>query len=53
MTRHSQPQHRRLCPHLAAAALWMKTDNFNTRRGKARVIYARGHDSVLDDFLAL
>jgi hypothetical protein len=53
MTRHSQSQHRQLCPHLAAAALWTKTGNFNTRRGKARVIYARAHGPAMDDFLAL
>jgi hypothetical protein len=53
MTRHTQTQSRQLCPHLAAAALWMKKGSYNTRRGKARVIYARAHGSALDDFLAL
>jgi hypothetical protein len=53
MTRLAQTQPRDLCPHLAAAALWMTKKPLSTRRGKARKLYARGFVPAVDDLLAL
>jgi hypothetical protein len=48
-----QPQPRPLCPHLAAAVLWMSKSNRSTRRGKSKVRYARACGHAADDLLAL
>ena len=48
-----QPQSRPLCPHLAAAVLWMSKGNGSTRLGKARIRYARALGAPADDLLAL
>ena len=53
MTRQSQPQSRQLCPHLAAAALWMSKPTRSTRRGTGKIRYARAFGSAMDDLLAL
>jgi hypothetical protein len=53
MTRISQLQNRPLCPHLAAAALWMSRDSTKVRRGKGKIGYARIWAPAADDFLAL
>ena len=53
MTQQSQPQTRPLCPHLAAAVLWMSKGNGTTRRGKTRIRYARAYGPAADDLLAL
>ena len=53
MTQQSRPQPRALCPHLAAAVLWMSKTNATTRRGKSGTRYARAYGSALDDLLAL
>lgn len=51
MSQQSRSQSRELCPHLAAAVLWMSKSSPKTRRGK-RPIYARAHPG-LDHLLAL
>lgn len=52
MTQNSNP--RPLCPHLAAAALWMTKHAQITRGGKAaRVAYARTLGAAADELLAL
>jgi hypothetical protein len=53
MTRQSQIHERPLCPHLAAAVLWMSKSNRSTRRGKPRIRYARAYGQATDDLLAL
>ena len=53
MTQKSQPQSRQLCPHLAAAVLWMSKPTRSTRRGKGKIRFARAIGSGMDDFLAL
>jgi hypothetical protein len=53
MTQQLQSQPRPLCPHLAAAALWMSKSNGSTRRGKTRIRYARAYVPGADDLLAL
>ena len=53
MKQQTQPQTRPLCPHLAAAALWMSKSNRSTRRGKTRIRYARAQGHAMDDLLAL
>jgi hypothetical protein len=50
----TRTQHIRLCPHLAAAALWATKRTRIRRNGKPRVYYARAiGGSAMDDFLAL
>lgn len=52
MTQITHP--RPLCPHLAAASLWMTKHTQITRRGKAaRVAYARTLGAAADELLAL
>ena len=47
-------QIRPLCPHLAAAALWVTKRPRIRRNGKPRVYYARTLGGpAMDDFLAL
>ena len=53
MTQQPQSQPRPLCPHLAAAALWMSKSSRSTRRGKTRIRYARAQGQAMDDLLAL
>jgi len=53
MTQHTRPQPRELCPHLAAAVLWMSKPTRSIRRGKGKIRYARAYGSGMDDFLAL
>ena len=53
MTQQSQSQPRPLCPHLAAASLWMSKRPSTTRRGKIRIRYARAFGPAADDLLAL
>jgi hypothetical protein len=53
MTEQPQPQTRPLCPHLAAAVLWMSKSNGATRRGKTRIRCARAIGAAADDLLAL
>jgi hypothetical protein len=53
MTQHPQPQPPALCPHLAAAVLWMSKTTRSTRRGKPRIRYARAVSPPVDDLLAL
>jgi len=53
MNQQPQPQSRELCPHLAAAVLWMSKPTRSTRRGKGKVRYARAFASGMDDLLAL
>ena len=53
MTQQTQPQSRDLCPHLAAAVLWMSKPSRSTRRGKSKVRYARAFGARMHDFLAL
>lgn len=48
-----QPQPRPLCPHLAAAALWMSKRPSTTRQGKTRIRYARAFGPAADHLLAL
>ena len=50
-TRTTAPQ---LCPHLAAASLWMsKTTRTVRPSGKPRIRYARAFGPGVDDLLAL
>jgi hypothetical protein len=49
----SQSEPRQLCPHLAAAVLWMSKSSHSTRRGKTRIRYARAYGPAADDLLAL
>jgi hypothetical protein len=51
MTKQLRPQSRELCPHLAAAVLWMSKSSGMSRRGKRR-FYARA-DPGLDHLVAL
>ena len=51
MTHQIQSQPRPLCPHLAAAVLWMSKSSRTTRRGKVR--FARAYGQAMDDLLAL
>lgn len=53
MTHQTQPQTRPLCPHLAAAVLWMSKPSRTTRRGKSKTRYARAYGPAMDDLLAL
>ena len=53
MTKHSQPQPVTLCPHLAAAVLWMSKTTRTPRLGKTKVRYARAVRPAVDDLLAL
>jgi hypothetical protein len=53
MTQQPQPKTRPLCPHLAAAALWMSKRSSSIRRGKSRIRFARAHGQAMDDLLAL
>jgi hypothetical protein len=53
MKQQLESQPRPLCPHLAAASLWMSKTNGSTRRGKTRIRYARAYGSAVDDLLAL
>jgi hypothetical protein len=53
MTQQTQIQPRPLCPHLAAAVLWMSKSNRSTRRGMTRIRYARAYGPAADDLLAL
>jgi hypothetical protein len=53
MTQQLKSQPRPLCPHLAAAALWMSKSNSSTKRGKIRIRYARAYGPAADDLLAL
>jgi len=53
MTQQSQLQTRPLCPHLAAAVLWMSKGKGTIRRGKTRIRYARAYGAAADDLLAL
>ena len=52
MNKQSQPQAGTLCPHLAAAALWMTKPPRTTRLSK-KIRYARALGSAIDDLLAL
>ena len=49
---HTPANSRHLCPHLAAAVLWMSKSNRSTRRGNRR-LHARSFGSAMDDLLAL
>jgi len=51
MTPQAQNQALSLCPHLAAAALWMTKDPRAVRSGKVR--QAAWHRAVTDDLAAL
>jgi hypothetical protein len=51
MKQQTQSHPRPLCPHLAAAALWMTRGSRTTRRGKIR--FARAYGQAIDDLLAL
>ena len=53
MTQHSQPQPRPLCPHLAAAVLWMSKPTRKPRRGAGKLRYVRAFGPAMDDLLAL
>jgi hypothetical protein len=54
MTQQTQSQSRGLCPHLAAASLWMTKNSRTVRRGgKPRIRYARAFGPAVDDLLAL
>jgi hypothetical protein len=53
MTQQPQTRTRPLCPHLAAAVLWMSKSNRSTRHGKTQIRYARAHGQAADDLLAL
>ena len=53
MKQQLESQHRRLCPHLAAAVLWMSKGSRSTRHGKPRIRYARAYGRAMDDQLAL
>jgi hypothetical protein len=53
MTQQPAPQTRPLCPHLAAAVLWMSKSSRSTRRGKSKIHYARAYGQAMDDLLAL
>ena len=53
MTQHPQPQPVTLCPHLAAAVLWMSKTTRSPRRGKPKICYARAVHPAVDDLLAL
>ena len=53
MTQQTQPQSRDLCPHLAAAVLWMSKPSRSPRRGKSKVRRPRAFGARMDDFLAL
>jgi hypothetical protein len=53
MTQQVQHQTRPLCPHLAAAVLWMSKSDGATKRGKTRVRDARALGRQADDWLAL
>ena len=51
MKQDQQP--RPLCPHLAAAALWMTKSSRSIRRGETRNGTARAYGWAIDDLLAL
>jgi hypothetical protein len=53
MTQHSQSQPRPLCPHLAAAVLWMSKPARKPRRGARKLHYVRAFGPAMDDLLAL
>jgi hypothetical protein len=54
MTQQTQTPSRELCPHLAAASLWMsQTTRIVRRSGKPRIRYARAFGPAVDDLLAL
>jgi hypothetical protein len=53
MKQQLETQHRPLCPHLAAAVLWMSKGSRSTKRGKPRIRYARAYGRAMDDQLAL
>jgi hypothetical protein len=52
MTQQLAPQTRPLCPHLAAAVLWM-TKPAPPRPHDGKIRYARAYGRVIDDVLAL
>ena len=53
MTQQAQTQPRPLCPHLAAAVLWMSKNSRATRRDKTLIRHGRAYRQVMDDLLAL
>lgn len=53
MNQQSQPQPCELCPHLAAAVLWMSKTSGTKRPGKSKIRYARPFGHATDDQLAL
>lgn len=53
MTRQPQTQLRPLCPHLAAAVLWMSKPASKERSAKNKIRYARFYGARMDHLLAL
>lgn len=54
MIKQTHTPTRELCPHLAAASLWMsKTTRTVRRSGNPRIRYARAFGPAVDDLLAL
>ena len=53
MNQQPQPQPCELCPHLAAAVLWMSKTSRAPRLGKSKIRYARSLGQAMDDQLAL
>jgi len=53
MTSQDQSQLRPLCPHLAAAVLWMSKPSKAVRSAQNKVRYARAFGESMDHLLAL
>jgi hypothetical protein len=53
MTQQPQPKARELCPHLAAAVLWMSKNTRVPRADDKGRRYGRVFGSTTDDLLAL
>ena len=53
MKQQLKTQHRPLCPHLAAAVLWMSKSSRTIRRNKSNVAYAAAYAAAADELLAL
>ena len=53
MTQQHARQTRPLCPHLAAAVLWMTKPVGKPRPRKGKIRYARAYGQATDDLLAL
>ena len=53
MTQQPATKIRPLCPHLAAAVLWMSKPTRKPRRSQGKIRYVRASGLAMDDLLAL